>query len=303
MLLTAAHCDIATPRTVGIIGDPIDGTLSPTLHNALFKKLRLPYVYIPMRVAAAHLSSLIRVMRLVDLEGLNVTAPHKIAVLPLLDHLDAAAARIGAVNTILCRRHRTLGYNTDAPGFLAALRSQFQLDPRGLQVTLIGAGGTAQAIADALGQERIARLTILNRTPRHAAALQRRLRKHYRTLATTSERLTMPALRRAALASDLVVQTTSAPRAGRGALLWPHAVSSRAYVLDVRYGPGANLFLARAARAGLTVTDGTEILIQQAGLSFTLWTGRRPDLPLLRRIARRASGSTGHQTGGNLPYS
>lgn len=279
--------EIATPRTVGIIGDPLDGTLSPDLQNALFAKYRFPFVYLPFRVSAQHLSALVRTMRLMDVEGLNVTTPHKVAVTATLDRLDAAAARIGAVNTIVLRRHRAVGYNTDAPGFLAALQHHFRVTPRGLTITLLGAGGTARAVADAVLRQRAQRLIIINRSLRHATQLRNHLRRHYRTADITCVRLSDAALRRCLEASDLCVQTTSAPRQGPAALRWPRGTRSRAMVFDVRYGPGPNRLLDLATAAGCRSADGLEMLIQQAAFSFTLWTGKTPDLVALRRMARR----------------
>lgn len=277
-----------TPHVLGIIGSDLTESLSPTLHNAQLERLQLDYVYLPFQVEPRAVKNLVRCMRLTDVVGLNVTAPFKCTVIPWLDRLDRTAARIGAVNTICARRGCFVGYNTDAPGFLAALRHTHGLTPRGLRVTVLGAGGTARAIADAALAHGAASLTLLNRTPRHAAGLCRHFRRHYPRAALHSAPLTPATLRTACLASNLLVQTTSAPRFGRGHLAWPARCRPHGLtLLDTRYGPNTNAFLAAARRAGVACSDGLEMLLQQAALSFRLWTGKSADLPFLRSVAER----------------
>ncbi len=276
------HHDIDTPHTVGIIGYPLEHTLSPQIHNALFQKMGLPYVYLPFRVERAHLQNLVRTMRLMDVEGLNVTSPHKTAVLPLLDRIDKTAARIGAVNTIVMRNHRAIGYNTDAPGFVAALHHSFGLHPRGLHVCVLGAGGAARAIIDALLHHRVGRLTVLNRTLAHAQRLVRDFARHYPRAAIAAAPLTAAQMRQQRTC-DVIVQATSALT--NASLRWPTLSRPAPMVMDIRYGAIATQFLA--ASGGSHTADGLEMLIQQAACSVTLWTGATPDLAAMRRHARR----------------
>lgn len=270
-----------TPRVVGLIGDPVAQSLSPALHNALFARHHVPLVYLPLLVRSAQLTALRQCMRLADVEGLNITAPHKLAIVKRLDQLDRHAAAIGAVNTVVVRRHRAIGYNTDAPGFLAAVQHAFRVTPRDMRVVLLGAGGAAHAVSYAVLSARAASLTILDRTPQRAHHLAARLRRHF-PCATLRAMPLAPASLRAALATaDLLVQAGSAPPQGRGHLRWvPCPTTAR--VLDLRYGAGPNVFLDGARRQGLRTADGLEMLIRQAALSFTLWTDVEPDLSTLR---------------------
>lgn len=270
-----------TPRVVGLIGDPVAQSLSPALHTALCTRHHVPFVYLLLLVRSAQLGALLRCMRLSDVEGINVTAPHKLAIAPLLDRLDRHAAAIGAVNTVVVRRRRAIGYNTDAPGFLAAVQHAFRTTPRGMQVVLIGAGGAAHAVAYAVLGARAAALTILDRTPHRAHHLAARLRARFPHTTIRVMPLAPSPLCAALATADLLVQASSAPPQGRGHLRWvPCHTSAR--VLDLRYGAGPNAFLDGARRQGLRVADGLEMLIRQAALSFTLWTGVIPDLAHLR---------------------
>ncbi|MBI4238522.1 MAG: shikimate dehydrogenase [Deltaproteobacteria bacterium] len=276
-----------TPHVLGIIGNALAESLSPTLHNALLQHHGLDYVYLPFQVERRHLKNLIPCMRLTDVGGLNVTAPYKCAVIPLLDRLDRTAQQIGAVNTIVLRRGRYVGYNTDAAGFLAALQHTHRRTPRGLRVTVIGAGGTARAVTAAVLAHGAATLTLLNRTCSHATRLGREFRRHFPRANIAAQPLTPATLRAACLESDLLVQTSAAPRCGRGALLWPTRCRPAGLtLLDVRYGTGDNVFLHAARRAGVRCSDGREMLLQQAALSFHLWTGKTAALPVLRRITQ-----------------
>src|SRR4030042_289622 len=145
----------------GVIGDPIEHTMSPVMHNAAFRELGLDYVYVPFRVRREQLDRAIEGMRALNIRGLNVTIPHKVAVIPLLDELDPLAEKIGAVNTITNDDGILTGSTTDATGFLQALLEE-GIQPEGENIAILGAGGAAKGIAFILA-ERGANLTILNR--------------------------------------------------------------------------------------------------------------------------------------------
>jgi shikimate dehydrogenase len=278
--------DIDTPRVVGILGDALTGSISPQLHNALFQRMGLPFCYLPFQVDAAHLAQLIETMLVMDVEGLNITAPHKLAATHLCHQLDPLAARIGTINTIVVRNKRAIGYNTDAAGFLAALKHEWKITPRGKRVVLLGAGGAAAAVADAVLYRGASTLAICNRNARRRRALATHLKAMFPTHTITTHDLTPTTLARVGRNTDLVIQATSAPRTGRGALRWPKNLTDPQWVMDLRYGPGTNLFLDGAGTAGSRTTHGLEMLITQAAQSFQLWTHRRPDLAFMRKCAR-----------------
>jgi shikimate dehydrogenase len=145
----------------GLMGDPVAHSVSPAMHNAAFAGLGLDYVYLPFRVEAENLVAAIGGARALGIKGLNVTIPHKVAVMPLLDGLDPLAQRIGAVNTIVNDNGRLKGYNTDAGGFLQAL-AQAGFTPGGKKAVVLGAGGAARAVCFALADSG-AQMVILNR--------------------------------------------------------------------------------------------------------------------------------------------
>ncbi|GAH38520.1 unnamed protein product, partial [marine sediment metagenome] len=151
-----------TTRVCGVIGDPIEHTMSPVMHNAVFRELGMDYLYVAFRVKKEELGEAIRGMRALSIRGLNVTIPHKVEVIPFLDELSPLAERIGAVNTIVNDEGVLKGYNTDATGFLQALLER-DVEPKGKNVVILGAGGASRGISFILA-ERGANLVILNRT-------------------------------------------------------------------------------------------------------------------------------------------
>ena len=138
-------------RVCGIIGDPIEHTFSPAMHNNAFASLGLDYVYVPFPVKQKYLARAIDGIRALNICGMNVTIPHKVAVIPLLDEIDSLAEKIEAVNTIVNDNGKLKGYNTDVQGFVQALKEN-GVNPGNKRVDLLGAGGAARAIAFALFQ-------------------------------------------------------------------------------------------------------------------------------------------------------
>ncbi len=149
-------------RICGVIGDPIEHTMSPVMHNAAFKNMGVDYVYLAFRVRKEELGRAIEGMRALNIRGLNVTIPHKVAVIPFLDELDHLADKIGAVNTIVNDNGVLRGYNTDATGFLRALVER-GIETEGESVVILGAGGASRAISFIISERR-SNLVIVNRT-------------------------------------------------------------------------------------------------------------------------------------------
>ncbi|MGE5595546.1 MAG: shikimate dehydrogenase family protein, partial [Hyphomicrobiales bacterium] len=163
-------------RRAGIIGHPVAHSLSPAFQSAAFEHCGLDVAYEAWDTPPAALHGRVVSLRDPTYLGANVTIPHKEAVIPFLDELGGQSARLGAVNTIVNRGSRLFGFNTDGPGFVAALRNEAAFDPAGASVLLLGAGGAARGIAFALAEARAARLGIWNRTPERAARLAEDLR-------------------------------------------------------------------------------------------------------------------------------
>lgn len=265
-------------QVAGVIGYPIRHTLSPAMHNAAFRALGLNWIYLPFEVPPERLDGAIKGMRGLRLRGLNVTIPHKVEVIRYLDELTEAARRIGAVNTLFWEDSHLVGDNTDAGGFLQALR-QAGFDAKGKRVLVVGAGGSARAVLYALSQQD-AYLFLTNRSIEKA-----------RQLATEFAVEQVYPLEPYALHPvmnqiDLVIHCTPvgmAPEAEKEPPIPLEALPPHAWVSDLIYRPLHTRFLRRAASLGLHTLGGLEMLLYQGAESFVRWTGLVPPVEVMRR--------------------
>jgi len=266
-----------------LLGDPVEHTMSPAMHNAAFAALGLDYIYIPFRVGAGELAAAVAGLKALNVRGFNVTIPHKVAVMPLLDRLDPMAEKIGAVNTVVNDEGVLTGCNTDAAGFLRALREQ-GIEPAGRNVVILGAGGASRAVSYILA-ENGARLTIVNREVEldWAKELARRLyadfHREVNVLGLASGEL--PAALREA---DILVNATSVgmnPLSEASPVL-AALLTPRLVVYDVVYSPVMTRLLRDAESIGARTISGIDMLVWQGALAFEKWTGQQPPFDLMR---------------------
>jgi shikimate dehydrogenase len=253
-------------RVVGVIGDPIVHSRSPAIHNAAFAALGLDWVYVAFPVAAGRGASAVEAVRALGIVGLNVTMPHKSDVAEACDELTDTAAVLGSVNTVVNRDGHVLGESTDGPGFLAALGG-LGIDPAGRRVLVLGAGGAARAIVHALGGAG-GRVTVAAR--RGVAAEQ------VAALAPGGRGVDFDALGVAVTEADIVVNATPIGMAGEPPPFDPSALRTDQFVYDTVYHPSPTPLVAAATRLGVPCAGGLGMLVEQAALAFTLWTGEAP---------------------------
>lgn len=268
-------------KLFGIIGKPLAGSLSPKLFNVIFKQRNLPYRYLPFQVEKAHLKNLILCMKLTDVEGLNVTAPYKEAVVPHLDLLDASARRAGAVNVIYRRGKKFVGGNTDGEGFCKALGFKLKWKPADKTITLIGAGGAARGLACSLAKAGAQKIYILNRKPKRAKRLASFFKKQFPKTKWFARPLTKSALRRSFPETDLLIQTTPGLKPLPIVLLPAHAIVS-----DIVTHPKITPLLRQARKKHFKTLDGRRMLLFQAALNLKIWTGLSLKPQSLRRWVR-----------------
>jgi shikimate dehydrogenase len=281
----------AVTQRLGVVGYPIEHSLSPAIHQAALDALGIDARYERWKVAPADLAAWVDGLRAPDVLGANVTVPHKEAVLPYLDDLAPAARAIGAVNTVICRDDRLLGANTDGEGFSRTLAEAGFALQRG-DVVLLGAGGAARAVGVALLTSGVRRLTIVNRGLPRARALAQMLLDQS-PAAGTPPTIDVLAFGAAALAGrlrecELLVNTTSVGLHRGEVLLDPRQVPAQALVMDLIYNPPETALLAAARAVGARTLNGLPMLVHQAARAFQLWTGREPPLATMFAAARAA---------------
>lgn len=270
-------------RLFGVIGFPIGHSLSPVLHAAAFNALRCDAVYGAFETPPKFLRPMLEAFILSGVEGLNVTVPLKEPVLRLMDRLHPSAAAMRAVNTIVVRHRRTIGYNTDGVGFIRALQ-EVGWRPRPGRVLLLGAGGAARAVAWELSRVRSMELTIANRHParaRRLAAWIVRVRPGCRVRAVALGHARVEG------AGLVVNATTVGMRASDPPLIDPAALSCRTIVYDLIYQHETRL-VREARRRGCVAAGGLSMLLYQGAESFRLWWKRPAPLAAMRRALQHA---------------
>jgi shikimate dehydrogenase len=259
-------------RLAGVLGWPIGHSRSPLLHNYWFERYRIDGVYIPLGVTPDDLAQVLGTLPKMGFAGVNVTLPHKQAVLGLVDALDPLAAEIGAVNTVLIdAAGQSTGLNTDGQGFLAHLAASVpDWRDRVHKVVLVGAGGAARALAATFIQAGTAEICLVNRTLERAEALLARL--DHKASSTSARPWDE---RGAALeGADLLVNTTSLGMTGQPPLdLALDALPEAAIVADIVYTPLLTPLLQTAAARGHATVDGLGMLLHQAVPGFAHWGG------------------------------
>lgn len=271
-------------RVCGVIGDPIEHSLSPILHNAAFNSLNLGYVFLAFKVKSAEVGNAISGMRALDIHGLNVTMPHKKAVINYLYEIDQTAKFLNAVNTIYNKNGKLLGFNTDGVGALKALKEN-GANPAGKKVLLLGSGGAARAIAYALAQE-ADELVVLNRTVEQAKELASLLNRTF-SKKVVADSLTPSAIQENLRGCDILVNATSVgmkPNANQSVIA-PEWLKPNLAVMDIVYNPIETKLVKDAKSAGAKVVSGVEMLIYQGAASFEIWTGKSAPVEVMRKAA------------------
>jgi shikimate dehydrogenase len=260
----------ASTKLCAIIGNPIGHSLSPLVHNAAFECLGLDYIFLAF--AVERLQEAIRGIAALGLQGVSITIPHKVEVMNYLDEIEPVARRIGAVNTIVKRDGRLIGYNTDWSGAMQALEDK--IDLRGKSAVVLGAGGAARAIAFGL-KEKGADPVILNRTVARAEALASGLQCRFGSVELIEK-----------LSYDLVINATSVGMAPHTESTPLHkAVLKDVLVFDTVYNPLKTRLIREAEERGCPTVTGLEMFVNQAALQFELWTGQKAPLDLMRSVA------------------
>lgn len=260
---------------LGVVGDPIAHSLSPFIHNGWLRAHQIDAVYSAFEVKAGELAAGLDGLARQGVIGLNVTLPHKEEALRLATSVSETAQRLGAVNFLVRRDNGWIGDNTDAGGFGLTL-DYGEIDVAGRTVFLLGAGGSARAVASVLA-ERGARLTLCNRTLARAETLARELAPGARVLSLEEGLRQLPS-------ASLVVNTLSLGHSG-GKLDLPEAAGGVFY--DISYGKGAAGALAEAKAKGWRTLDGLGMLVAQAAISFDHWFDIMPDMAEAHARCRR----------------
>ena len=284
------------PKFIGLIGYPIKHSISPYFQQAALDYHQLDIRYEIWETSPEKFESVVAKLRESQNLGANVTVPYKEAVLPLLDEVDDLASLIGAVNTVVRRDGRLLGFNTDAHGFIQGLRQEGCFEPEGKRVVILGAGGAARAVCFALVREKASSLTIINRTQTRAKGLANSLNSYIAELGLRTGVTTLPWQ---ALSSggtfaycQLIVNCTTlgmkySPQEGKSPLSI-EVIPKNILVYDLVYNPHPTPLLHLAQKAGANILGGLAMLVYQGAASFELWTDKKAPVAIMLDKAKEA---------------
>jgi len=268
---------------LGIIGYPLEHSLSPVMHNAALKELGIEGIYEVLETPPEKLYAKVDSLKEQGYRGFNVTIPHKVEIIKFLDSIDSFAKAVGAVNTVLINENGSFnGYNTDVYGFVEAIPAETRVKLRGEKAVVLGSGGAARAVISGLAEIGIKEISIIARNQEKAQKLREIMGGNFSDI-----EINYIACRDLSEYS-IIVNTTPLGMYGENERLSPLSqeniatLPEHSLVYDIIYRPRKTKLLEYAEKRGLKTLDGLEMLVLQGAKAFELWTGKNPPVEIMR---------------------
>jgi len=268
----------AATRLCAVLGSPIQHSASPAMHNAAFAALGLNWRYLAFEVDPKNLRAAIEGARALNLAGLNLTVPHKLLAVDMVDELDTSAKTWGAVNTIKFENGRAIGFNTDAEAIVTSLREDLKVELRGAKVLLLGAGGAGRTAALKLAAENVAELFLVNRTASKTVEIAAEIKKQFPSIKVSVGYPKSDV--------DLLLNATSLGLKPEDAAPLDeklYSLKQTRAVYDMIYKPAETKLLVAAQAAGCRTANGIGMLVHQGAKAFHIWTGQPAPVAVMRR--------------------
>ena len=275
-------------KILGVIGNPIEHSFSPQIHNTICKHLKLNYTYVPFNVKEKDLEYAVKGLSALSVEGFNVTIPHKNSIMKYLDKISDDALLIGAVNTVKNVDNKWYGYNTDGDGFIRSL-SAYDVDVKGKKVVILGAGGAAKAVAVKIAMQGAASIIILNRTLDKAKEICSVINKNVADIASI-DMLNAENIKIYGEIADIIIHTTPIgmyPNNEQTLVQQFDFIRKDTVVCDLIYNPAKTVLLKKAQQAGCKVINGWGMLIYQAVNAFEIWTGKKASHDVIALLTKQ----------------
>lgn len=266
-------------KILAIIGSPIVHSKSPLMHNTMLDFLGLNYHYIAFNVLPEDLANAINGIRALNISGFNVTIPHKVEVMKYLDEISTEAKEIGAVNTVINENGKLIGYNTDGAGYVRSLVEDTNINLKGKNVLLLGAGGAARAIGYTLSEHQVEHLIIVNRNLEKATHIKSKLGNNCKVTVVTPSNI-----KEYIDNTDIIINTTSVgmhPNTEES-LIKKEWIKPNHLVSDIVYNPLITKLLLDAHNAGAQTHSGLGMFVHQGAIAFEKWTGITPNSRIMR---------------------
>jgi len=265
-------------KTYAVIGDPIDHSLSPNIHNAAFKELELDCTYIAYRIPKGELKEGVESLKKINITGFNVTVPHKIEMMKYLDKVDENCSIIGATNTVTFSDGVLKGYNTDMDGFLEPIKKR-KLPIKDSKILLLGAGGAARAIVTAIAKEKAQEITIANRTIEKADDLV----QFAKNFGINAKAIRLDEAEKFVPTHKFIVNSTSIGLKNESSPIPTDSISKNSIIYDVVYMPMNTDLIKKSKEKGATIIYGYEMLLEQACRAFEIWHKKEAPYDVMKR--------------------
>ena len=271
----------ARTNVLCVIGHPIEHSMSPIMHNAALKELSLDYVYIAFNIPPNDLKKAVLGFKMFNIKGINVTIPYKETIIPYLDEIDPLAEKIGAVNTIKNEGKYLIGKNTDASGAKRALLDA-GCEITGKKALILGAGGAAKAVSFAISEDLDA-VYIANRTEKRAIKLAKDL-TNKTTIKAVGKNMSINTLKNLVNDVDILINTTPLGMYPdiKESPISEEMLHNNLFVFDIVYNPLETRLLKEARKIGCKTLGGLDMFVNQGALAFEWWTGKKPNLNLMK---------------------
>tara|TARA_B100001750_G_scaffold47713_1_gene35893 strand:+ start:7661 stop:8482 length:822 start_codon:yes stop_codon:yes gene_type:complete len=265
-------------KTFAVIGDPIDHSLSPTIHNAAYRHLDLECTYIAYKIPKTELETGIQSLKAIKISGFNVTVPHKIEIMKLLDDVDESCKLVGAANTVVNDNDSLRGYNTDMDGFLEPIKNR-EIPIRESNVLLLGAGGASRAIVAGFSKEHAKKITIINRTITNASTLV----EFAKDLGLESTAVSIEDSDKLNEDYDFIVNASSLGLKNEPNVIPKKLMNSETVVYDIVYKPVNTELIKEAKKQNSQIIYGYEMLLGQATRSFEIWLEQKAPYEAMKK--------------------
>ena len=269
---------IPMTKTFAVIGDPIDHSLSPNIHNAAFRELKLDCTYIAYRIPHGELEEGLESLKKIKIEGFNVTIPHKVEIMKYLDKVDKGCGLIGASNTVTNSNGELKGYNTDMDGFLEPIKRK-NITVKDAKILLLGAGGAARAIVAGFTKEKASSITIANRTKEKAISMSQFAQK----IGAKTNAISFDEIGNSVSEYKFIVNSTSIGLKNEPTPVPTETINDNSVVYDVVYMPMNTDLIKKSKERGATIIYGYEMLLGQAVRSFEIWHGIKASYKAMKR--------------------
>lgn len=272
-------------KIYGLLGYPVKHSFSPLIHNPAFEAKGIDACYLCFETKPENIKEAIEGIRALNIQGVNLTIPHKETCLSYLDEIEKTAKLIGAVNTIVHRENKLIGYNTDGEGFIKALKEDLNFDLKDKTIFLFGAGGAGKAVGISLAKHGVKQIFIVDKNKKKARALAENIEENF---SRTAIELTHSHNQKAIKNADLLVNATPiGMNPSDNLIINPVYFPKQLAIFDLIYNPAETKLLKAARKKGLKANNGLGMLIQQAALSFELWTDEQAPIEVMRKAVEK----------------